>query len=253
MIDKNNKQNKRAVADLNLLIDSEIDYVKEFNKEYESFCNSNDEERINFGVKAAFIIVDKFDFNEEVIKNKKGELITFARDILYEASSKPHFNPEAMMYLIRALYGQTNIAYSHEGEHKKVNIEDGNEWVQFLERNTNNRTLKAYALTLRVYQFIVNNDIFEMEIADILKKAERDLIYATKWDEENYLAFFALGLLYLDPENSKYDLEKSIENFEKCLEFENNTTFLDKYLSQTEKIHFMTNAKKQIEILKSKI
>lgn len=253
MIDKNNKQKKVTSSDPSLLIESDLNYIKEFNKQYEIFCESLDEERIEAGLKSAIIIANDFDFNNELIKPRKSDYINFARDILYEASSKPNFNPDAMIYLIRALYGQTNIAYNHNDEYKKNNIEDGNEWVDFLEKNTNNRTLKAYGLTLRVYQYIVNRDIFDYSTSEILNKAEKDLIYATKWDKESYLAFFALGLLYLDSENSKYDIEKSIENFTKVLELKDKTTFLDNYLSKNEKKHFMDNAKKQIEILKSKI
>ena len=251
MMDKKNKEKKVTPVNENLIIDDSSRYVKNFNKEYEIFANSSDSKRLEAGIKAAIVVATEFDFTNENIKDKKSEYIDFAREMLYEASSKPHFNADAMIFLIRALYGQTNLAYSHQGEHKKNNIEDGNEWVDYLERNTKNRTLKAYALTLRGYQYIVNGDILDMTVKQRLNKTEKDLIYATKWDEENYLAFFALGLLYTDKENTKYSIEKAISNFNKVLELEYEDTFLDNYLSQEEKEHFMSNARKKVDSLKA--
>lgn len=260
MIDTKNKLKKVTKGDESLIIDNTLlkdgpSYLKEFNTSYAQFCSLDEEfdqeERLECGKKAATIIAYKFDFNNELIKDKKKEYIEFSREMLYELSSRPHNNAETMIILIQALYGQTNIAYSHSGEHKVVNIVDGNEWVTYLERQTKNRTLKAYALALRSYQYIVNGEAIGMSVKDRVNKSEKDLIYATKWDPNNYLAYICLGLIYMDSASSKYNLDKSIYNFKTALDFEKEEVFLDKYLSKEEKARFMNNARNKINNLES--
>lgn len=255
---------EEIVASRDLLIQDQFinektSYYNEFNKAYVEFCDLNekfdlsDEEiisKIEAGKKVASSITLDFDFSKEEIKSKSNEYVKLARDILYVAGSKPFNDSEALILLVRALYGQTNIAYSQEGEHKIINIEDGNEWVDHLERDTKDHTLKSYALTLRVFQYMVNGSELGMSVEQRLKKSETDLIYASKWDEENYLAFYALGLLYSDNGNSKYNVEKSINNFTKVLEFKDKETKLDEYLMNGEKERAMENANRKIAQLK---
>jgi len=235
------------------------EYLKEFNESYKMFCDlseqanlTEDELQIQVakGAEAAIIVASKFDFTREEIHNKKQEYVKFARDMLYMAGGHPNNNADAMIYLIKALYGQTYIAYNHTTDHKVKNIEDGNEWVDYLEKNTNNRVLKAYALTLRAYQYIVNGEEIGMSVKDRLNKSEKDLIYATKWDVDNYFAFFALGLIYIDNGNSKYNVDKAISNFKKVLEYEDTFATLDKYVTREEKERAMTLARRKIEYLK---
>ena len=242
-------------------INEKTSYYSEFNKVYEEFCSLNEKEdltseevtlKIEAGKKVASIITLDFDFNKEEVKSKSTEYIKLARDILYVAGSKPFNDSEALILLVRALYGQTNIAYSQTGEHKIVNIEDGNEWVDHLERDTKDHTLKSYALTLRVFQYMVNGEALGLSVEQRLKKSETDLIYASKWDEENYLAFYALGLLYSDNGNSKYNVEKATTNFKKVLEFKDKETKLDEYLMNGEKERAMENASKKIDSLSQK-
>ena len=233
-------------------------YFKDFNKYYEAFCDLNDSDdlsqedakkRLNYGVEAAIIIANTFDFNEIILRSKKGDYVNFARNILYEASGDPNNDAEAMIYLIKAFYGHTNIAYSHTNEHKLVNITDGNDWVEYLEKNSKNRVLKAYSLTLRAFQYIVNGELLGMSVKDRLNKSEKDLIYATKWDEDNYYAYYALGLIYFDSGNSKYDKNKASDNFKKVLSYEHDYVELDKYLTNTEKQRAMDNARRKLEVL----
>ncbi len=260
MIDTKNKLKKVTKINDDLFIEKNLlkkapEYLKQFNENYELLSTAEKEQdslaREKYGEKVATLIAKNFDFDNEIIKDKKRDYIEFAREILYELSSRPYNNPETMIILIQALYGQTNIAYSHTGSHKSVNIEDGNDWVDYLEKQTKNRTLKAYALALRSYQYIVNGEIIGMSVKDRISKSEKDLIYATKWDEENYLAYICLGLIYMDKESSKYDLKKSIRNFNIALEFKNKDVYLDNYLTKEEKMRFMENAKNKVEYLES--
>lgn len=250
--------NKKLLIDESLISKKTPSYLKKFNKCYEAFFTLNEkedltnqekEDRLENGVEAAINIALYFDFNLDLIKENKSEYIKFARDVLYEAGGNPNNNGEAMIYLIKALYGYTNIAYSHQNEHKEKNIIDGNEWVDYLEKNSKNRVLKAYALTLRAYQYIVNGDVIGMSMKDRLNKSEKDLIYATKWDEDNYFAYFALALVYFDSGNSKYNKEKAINNFNKVLSYEDEYVELDKYLTDEEKQRCMRLARKQLEVL----
>ena len=252
------KTDRELIFDMSLLGKKHPAYFKDFNYYYETFCDLNDrndlsgdekEKRLECGVEAAIIIADSFDLNHELIKIRKSEYIDFARDVLYEAGGKPNNDARAMIYLIKAFYGHTNIAYSHTNEHKQINIENGNEWVEYLEKNTKNGVLKAYGLTLRAFQYIVNGELLKMSVKDRLNKSEKDLIYATKWDEDNYYAYYALGLIYLDSGNSKYNKDKAIENFKKVLSYEGEFAQLDRYLTDEEKTRAMNNAKNKISLL----
>ena len=256
---KKNSKDVEVKTNRSLIIEKGKEkYIKEFNNYYETFCELNDseelsdeekEKRLSCGVNAAIVIANSFDFNNEEIKEKKKEYVEFARDILYEAGGKPNNDAVAMMYLIKALYGHTNIAYSHVNEHKLVNIEDGNEWVDYLEKNTKNRVLKAYALTLRAFQYMVNGELLSMSTKERIVKSEKDLIYATKWDIDNYYAYYALGLIYIDEGTSKYNKEKALDNFKKVVEYEDKSATLDMYLTDIEKQRAITNAKKKIQLL----
>lgn len=257
MIMKRKEEIEKVIPNEELFIDeevinnSELKCYKEFNLSYGIFCDvSNDEAtRVSNGQRAAIIVANDFDFTRDEIKGKKNEYVNFSRDMLYEAAIKPYNNPIAMMYLIKALYGQTNIAYSQTLEHQGINLNRGNEWVDHLERTTDNKPLKAYALTLRSYEYIINGVHIGMSIEDRIHKAEKDLIYATKWDPQNYFAYFALGLLYMDTYNSKYNVEKALENFEKVVSFENSKAAIDDYLDISEKRRFMSAAYKKISEL----
>lgn len=240
------------------LINKDTLYYKEFNELYNECLRINKNETltkeeeldlVNKAKQAAKIIAIDFDFEKEELKSLKKNYVKFARDVLYIAGSKPVNDPEAVIYLIRALYGQTNIAYNMSGEHKIVNIEDGNEWVDYIERHTDDRILKAYALTLRAFQYIVNAKELAMAMPSLLKKVESDLLYATKWDEENFLSYLSLGLLYSDTGHSKYDVEKAKDNFNKVLDFKDKETKLEKYLMDDEKNRAMNIAKRKLDSL----
>ena len=252
---KDDKQQK-IVSQRDLLID-EVDksqHYKDFNKYYAQFCDLNDigDLSVNWaeaGKNAAIIIARYFDFNDTVISSKKSDYIKAAREILYAVGSKPHNDSEALIYIIRALYGQTNIGYNLEGENKGLHIDAGNEWVTYLERHTDDRALKSYALTLRAFQYIVNGDILNMSVKERVKKVETELLYAVKWQDDNYLAYFSLGLLYSDEGHSKYSLTKAIENFNKVLDFKDVDVTLDQYLLFDEKARAMANAKRKVDAL----
>ena len=148
MIDTKNKLKKVTKINDDLFIEKNLlkkapEYLKQFNENYELLSTAEKEQdslaREKYGEKVATLIAKNFDFDNEIIKDKKRDYIEFAREILYELSSRPYNNPETMIILIQALYGQTNIAYSHTGSHKSVNIEDGNDWVDYLEKQTKNR------------------------------------------------------------------------------------------------------------------
>ena len=251
------KEVKKTEANRELLIDESLakkhKYLKEFNSHYELFCEASEygdeTKRLNEGKLAARVIAYDFDFSNEIISEKEKDYVKFARDMLYEAGDKPNNDPEALIYLIRAFYGNTSIAYSHFGEHKINNIKSGNEWVDYIEKNTKDRTLKSYALTLRCYEYIVYGEELGMTVKDRLNKTEKDLLYATKWDEDNYLAYYCLGLIYSDNGNSKYNIEKAIENFTKVTAYKGKTVELDKYLDDGEKEKAIRNATKKIESL----
>ena len=96
---------------------------------------------------------------------------------------------------------------------------------------------------------MVNGQELGMSVKERLNKSEKDLLYATKWDEDNYLAYYALGLLYSDNGNSKYNKEKAIENFTKVTSYKNKDANLDNYLDDGEKDKAINNAKKKIDLL----
>jgi hypothetical protein len=256
---------EKAIGDRTLIIDNKLinkntpKYFKDFNDYYTKFCDLTNQKdlseidntkRLDYGEKAAIIVANYFDFERDEIKDKKNEYITFARDLFYENACKPNLDPDSMIFIIRALYGQTNIAYNQSSEHKIDNIKDGNDWVDELERNTDNHTAKAYGLTLRSYAYMVNAKELGISVKEILNKVENDLIYATKWDENNYIAYYALGLVYIDKANSKYDPNKAIDNFNKVLSFKDKATNLDYYLTETDKARIMSNASKKIDLMK---
>lgn len=256
MKSKKQKSIKDIMIDEKLMIGKdfitkETQHYKEFNEISRKFIECLDEdEKISLGISLAILIADKFDFNKDELKVNKNEYITLARDILYVTSSNPINDQSSLIHLIKALYGQTSIAYNQKGEHKKINLEDGNEWVDYLEKNVDDRTIKSYALTLRAFQYIVYGESLEISVNDRLKRAEKDLLYASKWDEENYLAFYCLGLLYNDDANSKYDVDKALKNFMKAKEFLDKEVKLDVYVTGNEKEKIMINADKKINLLK---
>lgn len=260
MLNKKNDIHEKIISNRDLLIDDNLleeygECYKDFNEYYSTFCDLNDKEDTGDnwaenGKEAAIIIARYFDFTKEALKEKKNDYIKMARDILYAVGSKPHNDSKAIIYIVRALYGQTNIAYNLDGESKGIHIDSGNEWVTHLERNTKDRTLKSYALTLRAFQYIVNGDILNMTVKERVKKVETELLYATKWQEDNYLAYYALGLLYSDPGHSKYNLDKAYDNFVKVYSFKDSKVELDDYLLYGEKEKAMTNAKKKADTLR---
>lgn len=254
------KQTKPTMANKNLIIDDSLftketpKYLSDFNDCYKIFYEKGandilDEERLENGEKAAIIIADFFDFNRVEVKDKKNEYIKFARDVLYEAASKPNNSSTAMIHLIRALYGQTSIAYSQTQEHKVNNIKDGNEWVDHIERITDNKPLKAYALSLRAYQYIVNGEDLSMPLEERFTKAEKDLLYATKWIDDNYLGHYFLGLVYIDSDNVKYDANKALDNFNKAMSFKEVSSSLDEYVDKDFKNRVMQFTSNKIDAI----
>ena len=207
--------------------------------------------RDGLSIKGAPIKLSKdFDFADEGISSVKKEYVEFARERLLAGTRKPYFRVMSMLYYIKALYGQTNIAFNLEGNNRKTNILLGNDYVTRLERYTDVRALKAYVLSLRAYRFIIDGDVLDMSQEERLKTIEKDLIYATKWDEENYLALYALGLVYLNKSYEKYDIIKSVEIFNQVTKLKNKTVGLDKYLSDEEKERIISLAEKKINTLK---
>ena len=89
-----------------------------------------------------------------------------------------------------------------------------------------------------------------MRVSQRIKKAESELLYALKWKDDNYLAYFALGLLYSDDGHSKYNVEKALENFKQVLKYKKEDVELDGYLLFDEKDKAMFNSKKKIDALK---
>ena len=83
-----------------------------------------------------------------------------------------------------------------------------------------------------------------------LKTIETDLIYATKWDEKNYLALYALGLVYLNTSSEKYDVNKAINLFERVTALKGKTVELDSYLEECEKTRIIALAEKKLSSLK---
>lgn len=242
-------KNVTIVANRDLLIKEEYigeedNLYREFNEAFNEFCDLNDrgtldkvetKRKVEVLKKAAFSIVFDFDFQKEAIKDKTAEYIFFARDAIYWLAHKPTCDAESTMLLVRILYGQTNVGYIHNDENKAKMISDGNEWVEYLEKHTDNKTLKSYAATLRAFQYLANGELLEMSIEERLTKTERELKYAICWDTSNYLAYYALGLLYSDDANDKYNKDLAIENFNKVLEYQDRDTELDKYLIHGEK------------------
>ena len=229
-------------------------YIKRFNSDYQEFYElsngklDKDKEarRIALVNNLAKMIVEKFDFGNPLLKNKKDNYVSFARNALYECASKPYFDDDAMIIIIRALYGQTILAYPMKAEH----LIDGNEWVTFLERNSDNHTLKAYALALRAYIYIVHGDLFDLGLKKRIDIAQTDLIYASKWDEDNYLAYFCLGLIFSDGDGYKDDHARALENFTKAYSYHDKKVSLDTYLTKEDKERIMNNANNKIKILK---
>lgn len=251
------------VADRNLLINEEIigddDLVyKDFNNVYKQFCDLNEKEdlskeelnlKIELLKKVVYLVAFDFDLEKEIIKDKANEYVFFTRDALYWLANKPYHDAESIMILIKSLYGQTNVGYAHTDETKESLIKDGNAWVEYLERNTKDKVLKSYAATLRAFQYIVNGELLELTIPERLHKTERELKYAICWNQDNYLAYYAMGLLYSDSANDKYNKDLAIENFKKVGEYDNKENDLDKYLVHGEKQKAMDNASKKVILL----
>ena len=232
---------------------------KTFNKKYEEYLSLQDkltpskEEReriVVLGEEMAILIAIEFNFEDKELEGMKEEYVEFARERLVEGTKKPYFRHMSMLYYIRALYGQTNIAFSLEGDNRKTNILLGNDYVTRLERYTDVRALKAYVLALRAYRFIIDGDIIDMELDMRLKTVEKDLVYATKWDTDNYLAQYALALVYLNKNYENYSLEKATNLFKEVLDTKGRKVPLDEYVSEEEKNRIITLAEKKLELLK---
>lgn len=232
---------------------------KTFNGKYEKYKKleevlspSKDEREamVILGEEMGILIANEFDFEDEQIKGYKKEYIEFAREKLLAGTRKPYYRPMSMVYYIKALYGQTNIAFSLTGNNRKTNILLGNDYVTRLERYTDIRHLKAYVISLRAYRYIIDGDLFEMSAEERFAFVERDLIYATKWDEQNYLALYALALTYLNKSFKKYDVDKAMELFNRVKALENVPVGLDEYLSKEDKAKIMSLADNKIKSLK---
>lgn len=231
---------------------------KNFNEKYKEYKELSEvlipskeqkERMVVLGEEMAMIVAVDFNFDDEEVKGKKKEYIEFARECLVLGTKKPYFRVMSMLYYIKALYGQTNIAFSLEGNNRKTNILLGNDYVTRLERYTNERPLKAYVLALRAYRFIIDGDVLDMTPEDRLKTLEKDLVYATKWDDKNYLALYALGLVYLNKSYDKYDPSKAKGIFKLVTGLRGKEVGLDKYLSNEEKERIISLAEKKIELL----
>ena len=208
------------------------------------------EKMVILGEEMAIIIAEDFNFDDHELNGKKKEYVEFARERLVAGTRKPYFRVMSMLYYIKALYGQTTIAFSLEGHNRKTNILLGNDYVTRLERYTDVRALKAYVLSLRAYRFIIDGDILDMSPETRLKTIEKDLIYATKWDDQNYLALYALGLVYLNKSYEKYDVNKALDLFKQVKALKGKTVGLDKYIEDAEKDRIIGLAEKKIDTLK---
>ena len=235
------------------------DEYKEFNNKYDQYKKLADtlfpskeekEKAVLLGEEIAILIARDFDFSDEEIAKKKKSYVEFARERLVDASKKPYYRQLAMLFYIRALYGQTNLAFSHEGENKARNICIGNDYVTRLERYTDDRALKGYVLALRAYRLLIDWDLLDLPIEIRQKKILNELLYATKWDDHNYLAEYALGLLYLNKSWDTYDEKKAKEQFELVAKLDGVKVDLDKYIDAQEKDRIIGLAKKKLESLK---
>lgn len=235
------------------------DEYKEFNNKYDQYKKLADtlfpskeekEKAVLLGEEIAILIARDFDFSDEEIAKKKKSYVEFARERLVDASKKPYYRQLAMLFYIRALYGQTNLAFSHEGENKARNIGIGNDYVTRLERYTDDRALKGYVLALRAYRLLIDWDLLDLPIEIRQKKILNELLYATKWDDHNYLAEYALGLLYLNKSWDTYDEKKAKEQFELVAKLDGVKVDLDKYIDAQEKDRIIGLAKKKLESLK---
>ena len=100
-------------------------------EKYEEYLSLQDkltpskEEReriVVLGEEMAILIAIEFNFEDKELEGMKEEYVEFARERLVEGTKKPYFRHMSMLYYIRALYGQTNIAFSLEGDNRKTNI-----------------------------------------------------------------------------------------------------------------------------------
>ena len=208
------------------------------------------ERMVVLGEEMAISIAIEFNFEDHELSGMKQEYIEFARERLVDGTRKPYFRAMSMLYYIRALYGQTNIAFNLEGDNRKTNILLGNDYVTRLERYTDIRALKAYVLALRAYRFIVDGDVIDMSQEARLKTVEKDLVYATKWDIDNYLAQYALALVYLNKNYENYNVDKAIGLFTEVLDTKDRKVPLDEYMSEEEKNRIISLAEKKLELLK---
>jgi hypothetical protein len=232
---------------------------KTFNEKYKEYKKLQDiltptkpqrEQMVILGEEMAILVADEFDFNDSEVSGLKKEYIEFARERLVAGTRKPYFRVMSMLYYIKALYGKTNVAFNLEGTNRKVNLLLGHDYVTRLERYTNVHALKAYVLSLRAYKYISDGDVLDMSNEKRLKTIETDLIYATKWDEKNYLALYALGLVYLNTSSEKYDVNKAINLFERVTALKGKTVELDSYLEESEKTRIIALAEKKLSSLK---
>ena len=236
------------------------DYYDAFNEAYneaetlEKKENKTQEEidnMIDLSMVASIIIASRFDFEDSSISQNKEKYIEYAREKLYRAADAPYKRVEAMIYLIRALYGQTSIAYKTDNFiNQQQHIFNGDKWVNIVEKSTKNNVAKGYALTQRAYSYIVFAKYFDMEDEERLKKINKELRYAVVWDKENYLGHYAFGLFYSDKNTSYYDKQKAIDSFNKVLEFKDKYVYADEFMNEGEKNKIMNLAKNKIELLK---
>jgi len=232
---------------------------KDFNKKYEQYKKLSEiltpskeekQELVLLGEELAILVAKDFDFSDEEISNRKKQYVEFARERLVEASKKPYYRELAMLFYIKALYGQTNLAFSHEGTNKKKNIDLGNDYVTRLERYTDDRALKGYVLALRAYRLLIDWNLLELPIETRQKKILNELLYATKWDDHNYLAEYALGLLYLNEAWDTYDVDKAKVQFEIVSKLDGVKVPLDKYINIEEKERIIKLAQNKLKELK---
>jgi hypothetical protein len=245
---------------IDFLIDNPSkDVYKTFNDKYKKYKEldeialPNKEQRLDMailGEEMGILIARDFDFNDQEVANRKKEYVEFARERLVDATRKPYYRPVAMLFYIKALYGQTNIAFNLDGDNRKINIGIGNDYVTRVERYTDDRSLKAYVIALRAYRLLMDGYLLELAQEDRNKKIEKELQYAALWDENNYLAVYALGLVYLNKSWDTYSEEKAKEQFKKIVKLEKVEVGLDKYIDENEKQRIITMAKRKLSELK---
>lgn len=224
-----------------------VDYEDFFSKydRYQMIINDGEED-LELGLEIVRYIAKEIDLNDERIKDNANNYIEFARDLLYKFSEKPYNDSRAMLYLAMALCMQTNLAYKASSLSLAKNVECACNWIDKIERKTDNRTIKAYALSLKAYAYMVFGDCFDLTVNERNKRAQKDLIYATKWDEDNYFAYYALALIYLDNKSQFYDLDMYKKYMNKVLEYENKTVKMDDYYKKEDKKRLMEKAKSRI-------